>query len=69
MMELVDLTNTSKEDVIKALHLDFKDLKDAILYQTSISAGCSGFITQNTKDFKSKNVPILSPQDFQKDFG
>lgn len=43
---------------------DFEDLEDAIHYYAAIKANIEGIITQNKKDFKTAQIPVLTPDEF-----
>lgn len=64
--QLVALAQTHSEDIERAIQSDFKDLEDAILYQTAISTHCKYFITRNIKDFPkgSDQIKVLLPEEF-----
>ncbi len=64
--QLVILAQTHSEDIERAIASDFKDLEDAILYQTAISNQCHYFITRNIKDFpeSSDQIKVLLPEKF-----
>jgi len=64
--ELVSLCETSREDIIAAVQSNFKDLEDAILYQTALSNQCKAIITQNVQDYpkNSKLIKVIKPDEF-----
>ena len=47
-----------------ALTSDFEDLEDAIHYYAAIKANIEGIITRNKKDFKTTQIPVLTPDEF-----
>ncbi|WP_439473518.1 type II toxin-antitoxin system VapC family toxin [Algoriphagus formosus] len=63
---LVHLTQTNSEDIERGIQSDFKDLEDAILYQTAISNQCAYFITRNIKGFPKNfdQISVLLPEKF-----
>ncbi|MCB9291897.1 MAG: type II toxin-antitoxin system VapC family toxin [Lewinellaceae bacterium] len=62
--QLVTLLPVDKRIVDLALASDFKDLEDAIQYQTAIANGIQFFITRNLKDFDMASIPVLTAEDF-----
>ena len=44
-----------------AINSDFSDFEDGVLYHSGIYAGVDGFVTRNSKDFKTTSLPIYSP--------
>lgn len=44
-----------------AINSDFSDFEDAVLYYSGIYAGVDGFVTRNSKDFKTASLIIYSP--------
>jgi hypothetical protein len=44
-----------------AINSDFSDFEDAVLYHSGIYAGVDGFVTRNSKDFKTASLLIYSP--------
>jgi predicted nucleic acid-binding protein len=61
LVTTVDLTD---RDIHLGLLATFSDFEDALQYLAAIRAGCKVFITRNVKDFKSAEIPILSPDEF-----
>lgn len=60
------LCNTN-HTFIESLSKNFKDLEDAVQYQTALDkVGMEYFITSNVKDFKFMNhiLPVLTPKEF-----
>jgi predicted nucleic acid-binding protein len=68
IIELVDLVPTSKACITTAMHSNFKDLEDAILYFTAVENMCGAFVTQNVRDFPRPHpVRVCTPVEFLKD--
>lgn len=58
---VVDLT---KDILNKSLKSDFKDLEDAIQYNSARSVSkIDCIVTRNTKDFKTSTLPVLTPKE------
>lgn len=64
--ELVTISQTTNNDVSKAMKSDFRDLEDAILFQTALSNDCEVFITRNVKDFpvSTSQMSVVKPEDY-----
>jgi predicted nucleic acid-binding protein len=48
----------------KSLMSSFKDFEDATQYFCALENNCDIIITNNTKDFKLSQLPVLKPEDF-----
>lgn len=48
----------------KGLNSDFSDYEDSLQYFSALRAECDVLITRNTKDFKSAQIPVLTPDEF-----
>jgi predicted nucleic acid-binding protein len=46
---------------IAAINSDFSDFEDAVLYHSGVYTDVDGFVTRNSKDFKTASLPIYSP--------
>lgn len=44
-----------------AINSDFSDFEDAVLYHSGVYTDVDGFVTRNSKDFKTGSLPIYSP--------
>lgn len=64
---IIDILNTDRQIVLRALKSGFSDFEDAI---QNFSAEQSGqihtIITRNTKDFKKSSLPVLTPDAYIK---
>lgn len=54
------------EVIEKSIHSNFKDFEDSLQYFSAIASNCEIIITRNEKDFKSSEIPIISPKNFLK---
>lgn len=50
--------------VALALASNFKDFEDALQHYTALQGGADCLLTRNVKDYKSAELPVMSPQDF-----
>ncbi|MDZ7772398.1 MAG: PIN domain-containing protein [Balneolaceae bacterium] len=50
--------------VRKAIDAGWKDLEDAIQYHTALQSECDVLVTRNVADFKGREIPILTPEEF-----
>ena len=48
----------------KGLNSDFSDYEDSLQYFSALRTECDVLITRNTKDFKSAQIPVLTPDEF-----
>lgn len=44
-----------------AINSDFSDFEDAVLYHSGVYTDVDGFVTRNSKDFKTASLPIYGP--------
>ena len=66
---LLDNINILSEDekIVKAaLDSDFSDFEDAMQYYTAKKFNMKFIITRNIKDFKVKDIPVMTADDFLK---
>lgn len=61
---LCDVANIDEINIDKSLHSEFNDFEDAVQYHSALHNKCNIFITRNKKDFKSAELPIMTPSEF-----
>ena len=64
LSEMVEIIDTTKSVVTKAIKSDFKDFEDAIQYFCAIENNLTTIITRNIKDYKKATVKVLTPEIF-----
>jgi predicted nucleic acid-binding protein len=63
--EIMNIINTSSIQLNYALKSDFSDFEDAIQYYSAIEIpGLKAIITRNVKDFKVRDIAIMTPKEF-----
>jgi predicted nucleic acid-binding protein len=64
--DLIEIVNTSKEDIQSAAASTIADTEDAIMLFSAVSSGYDFFITSNERDFprKQKGITIVTPHEF-----
>lgn len=67
-LELFDLFQNTPEDCKRALRSKMDDYEDALIAHSAQSAGVDLIITRNRKDFKHSPIPVLTPEEFLRDF-
>lgn len=61
LVKVIDLT----EDIIdRAMESHFRDFEDAVQYHSAVVSKSNYIITRNGKDFKLKDIQILTAQEF-----
>lgn len=61
--EYVEIQETNRIVLRKAIKSDFNDFEDAIQYYSAVQLGNIDIITtRNLKDFKKSEIPVLSPE-------
>lgn len=48
----------------KGLNSDFQDFEDSLQYFSALRSECDIIITRNGKDFKSAQLPVMTPDEF-----
>jgi len=67
LLQIIDVINTGKAAVLKALNSEFKDFEDALQNFSAIEDGqIEIVITRNIKDFKKSNLIVLTPNAYLK---
>ena len=60
---LVEIIPTDQKIIQKAIKSDFKDFEDAIQYYSAKEVKSIDVIaTRNAKDFKTSDIPVLTPE-------
>ena len=63
LLELFLVAEVNEAVLAKAVHSDFSDFEDAVLYQASCYTGVDSIVTRNTKDFRAAVLPVYSPDE------
>jgi predicted nucleic acid-binding protein len=67
LLTITNITSISKKDIVLALDSNFNDLEDALQHFSAIShAKMDVILTRNIKDYKSSEVPVMSPETYLK---
>lgn len=67
LIEDIEIIGTTKAEIRKALHSDFKDFEDAIQYSTALTiSGMSSIITRDIKDYRKSIIAVFTPEIFIK---
>jgi predicted nucleic acid-binding protein len=66
LARLVEIIGLSKDAVIQALGSDFSDFEDALQHYAALREGVNIIVTRNTKDYKSSQLAVLSPDQYLK---
>lgn len=61
LLSLMDVCETSKEDVNKAALSNIADYEDAVMAETAKRIGADALVTRNIKDYKNANIRVLEP--------
>lgn len=67
ILQYLDIVDTTKGDVQKALGSDMPDFEDAVIAYSAKRVKADMIITRNLKDYMDSPVPAMSPEDFLKD--
>jgi predicted nucleic acid-binding protein len=64
LANLLDIISLSKPAVIQALGSAFGDFEDALQHYAALSENVKIIITRNTKDYKSSELAVLTPDQY-----
>lgn len=63
LLELFVIAEVNRRTLTDALLSDFSDFEDAVLFHAGLDAGVDTVVTRNSKDFKTAELPIYSPEE------
>lgn len=66
LLRIIDIVSITRNDILKAMALNFKDFEDALQTQCAKKIKAEYIITRNGKDFQDKSVKVVSPKEFLK---
>lgn len=61
---LVQILPCTEKIIDLGLNSDFKDYEDAIQYYTAMEYNIDSIISRNLKDFKGAKIPVMTSEDF-----
>jgi predicted nucleic acid-binding protein len=64
LLQLVDIENVGKKEVIESANSSFKDFEDGIQNFCAVESQHEIIVTRNTKDFKTSKLSILNPKEY-----
>jgi predicted nucleic acid-binding protein len=65
LLTIVDVLSVNKNSVLQALNSNFKDFEDALQnFSTFNERNIHTIITRNTKDYKTSELSIMTPEMF-----
>ena len=64
LIEILNIVTVSKETILAALALGWKDFEDAVQYSAGAAVTASAIFTRNPKDYSGSEIPVLSPKEF-----
>ncbi len=67
LTEMIQITGTTRNEIIQALKNDFKDFEDSIQYATALTIdGLEAIITRNVKDYSKAEIAVFTPENYLK---
>ena len=66
LLSLFSISSVTEVTINDALSLHWKDFEDALQYIVAKENNIEYIITRNNDDFKTSNIPCMSPADFIK---
>lgn len=63
LLDVFSVAEVNETVLTKAVVSDFSDFEDAVLYQSACYSGVNGLVTRNSKDFKTADLPVYSPNE------
>ena len=67
LLGLVQLVDTSSEDILRALSSGTSDYEDAVMIETARRTKMDYIVTRNIKDYGKSFVSVLTPEQFGAD--
>ncbi len=64
ILELFEVSPTSREQLSMAIEMEANDFEDALQYQAALSYECDCIISRNVKDFVFSSIPVYTPEKF-----
>ena len=61
LLELFNILDVNKSDVINAIQGENKDFEDAVIIESAKRNGIETIITRNVSDFKNATLNVLTP--------
>lgn len=61
LLNLFEIAPVTRAVLDDALHANFSDFEDAVLYQAAVHVGADGIVTRNQQDFNKATIAIYSP--------
>ena len=65
---LINILSVDDKIIELALNSEFKDFEDSIQYYCAIENNIKYILTRNTKDYKMSRLPIMTSEEFIKQF-
>lgn len=66
---VVSVAAVSKEDINKALELDWRDFEDSVQYSVALIGQMDGLVTRNTIDYRETAISIWTPEQILQQIG
>lgn len=63
-LRLVDIINTTKTDILKAIKMEKSDFEDAVAFQSAKRKKVDYIITRDRTEFADGMVKVVSPEEF-----
>lgn len=58
------IAGVDANSVEKSLNSEFRDFEDSVQYYGALSSNCNIIITRNGKDYKSSDLPVMTPDEY-----
>lgn len=67
LVEMTEIVDTTKKEIVQALRNDFKDYEDSIQYSTALTIeGIEAIVTRNVKDYSKSEIAVFTPENYLK---
>jgi predicted nucleic acid-binding protein len=63
LLENIDIAAVTRNEIRRAIHLDWNDFEDAVQYATGESIKMDYLVTRNISDFASADLPVVTPDE------
>lgn len=62
LLTVVSVAGVSKNEILRALELDWNDFEDSVQYSVALLQGMDCMITRNLHDYEKSEIPVFLPE-------
>jgi len=69
LLKTISVASVTEVSIHEALELKWEDFEDAVQYVVGQGVSAEYIVTRNPDDFKSSQIPVISPKNFLRKLG